>query len=189
MSAVPRGACHACAWRDGGGRAAERALVRIRTTVLDKLLNQVGEVSISRARLDNEIGAMQGDARELGEELDAGPAAAATGSAMPHGERPVHEAGSCTELAKAMDAVLALHGAQKRLLQRVLKTREGLRLQGRYHARAATGADACAHGQVQQHGAAHAAPGTPGRGRDRQAAGSGPVGLPAADRPRHPGSA
>ena len=46
-------------------------LVRIRTTVLDKLLNQVGEVSISRAQLDNEIGALQGDARLLGEDLDA----------------------------------------------------------------------------------------------------------------------
>ncbi|MGC7970004.1 hypothetical protein ACP3WE_24570, partial [Salmonella enterica] len=46
-------------------------LVRIRTTVLDKLLNQVGEVSISRAQLDNEIGALQGDTRLLGEDLDA----------------------------------------------------------------------------------------------------------------------
>lgn len=110
-------------------------LVRIRTTVLDKLLNQVGEVSISRAQLDNEIGAMQGDARELGEELDALALQLQQWQRnWEHGDRPVpHEAGTAlTELAKAMEAALGAPVArQKRLLQRVLKTREGLRLQGR----------------------------------------------------------
>ncbi len=110
-------------------------LVRIRTTVLDKLLNQVGEVSISRAQLDNEIGAMQGDARELGEELDALALQLQQWQRnWEHSARPHrNEADTAlTELANAMEAALgAAVARQKRLLQRVVKTREGLRLQGR----------------------------------------------------------
>ncbi|WP_413457730.1 chemotaxis protein CheA [Herbaspirillum huttiense] len=110
-------------------------LVRIRTTVLDKLLNQVGEVSISRAQLDNEIGALQGDAHLLGEELDAmaqqlqrWQRSWEPGSGQPRAEA----ATGLTELAKAMEAALgAAVARQKRLLQRVVKTREGLRQQGR----------------------------------------------------------
>lgn len=110
-------------------------LVRIRTTVLDKLLNQVGEVSISRAQLDNEIGALQGDARVLGEELDA------LAGQLQRWQRSWEQSATpsqgeattgLTELAKAMEAALgAAVARQKRLLQRVVKTREGLRLQGR----------------------------------------------------------
>ncbi|MBN9357043.1 MAG: Hpt domain-containing protein [Herbaspirillum huttiense] len=110
-------------------------LVRIRTTVLDKLLNQVGEVSISRAQLDNEIGALQGDARLLGEDLDAmaqqlqrWQRSWEQGSLQPRDEA----ATGLTELAKAMEAALgAALARQKRLLQRVVRTREGLRQQGR----------------------------------------------------------
>ncbi|BEV17132.1 Hpt domain-containing protein [Herbaspirillum sp. DW155] len=110
-------------------------LVRIRTTVLDRLLNQVGEVSISRAQLDNEIGALQGDARSLGEELDAlvgqlqrWQRSWAQSAPPSQGEAST----GLTELTKAMEVALgAAVARQKRLLQRVVKTREGLRLQGR----------------------------------------------------------
>lgn len=122
-----------------GSKAAEgrltAPLVRIRTTVLDRLLNQVGEVSISRAQLDNEIGALQGDARVLGEELDSlarqlrrWQRGWEQGSLVPRGDATA----GLSELAQVMEAALAAAMArQKQLLQRVMKTREGLRLQGR----------------------------------------------------------
>ncbi|WP_288409389.1 ATP-binding protein [uncultured Herbaspirillum sp.] len=113
-------------------------LIRIRTTLLDKLLNQVGEVSIRRAQLDNEITALQGDARALGEQL--GKLAEQLRQLQRHCSDtpwvapPGQDPGSAAPLALAGSMQEALGEAlqrQKQLLQRVLKTREDLRQQGR----------------------------------------------------------
>ena len=103
----------------------------IRTTVLDRLLNQVGEVSIMRARLDNEVAALQDDVRILGDQLrtladqlrqlqrDTGAAPVAA-----------HELQAVTH---AMDTVLAqAWRQQKHLHDGVGRACEGLRQQGRY---------------------------------------------------------
>ncbi len=44
---------------------AGHALVRVRTQLLDRLMNQTGEVMISRARLESELGQMRGAMQEL----------------------------------------------------------------------------------------------------------------------------
>ncbi|MBW4047899.1 MAG: response regulator [Proteobacteria bacterium] len=44
--------------------------VRVRAALLDRLVNQVGEVSIARARLDNEFGLIRASTRDLGDNLE-----------------------------------------------------------------------------------------------------------------------
>ena len=42
------------------GQAARTPLVRVRADILDRLVNQAGEVSITRSRLENEVGTLKG---------------------------------------------------------------------------------------------------------------------------------
>ncbi|MDR6583141.1 chemotaxis protein CheA [Herbaspirillum frisingense] len=106
-------------------------LLRIRTTVLDRLLNQVGEVSIMRARLDNEVAALQDDVRVLGDQLRT--LADQVRQLQRHtgpGPGAAHELQAATH---AMDTVLAqAWRQQKRLHDGVGRACEGLRQQGRY---------------------------------------------------------
>ncbi len=44
---------------DGGDAAAQVPLVRVRADLLDRLVNQAGEVAISRSRLENEVGTLR----------------------------------------------------------------------------------------------------------------------------------
>ncbi len=44
--------------------------VRVRAALLDRLVNQVGEISIARARLDNEFGQIRNGTRDLGDNLE-----------------------------------------------------------------------------------------------------------------------
>ena len=60
---------------DPAAAAAERpavgtAVVRVRASLLDRLVNQAGEVSITRARIDADVGQLQGWLVELTESLD-----------------------------------------------------------------------------------------------------------------------
>jgi chemosensory pili system protein ChpA (sensor histidine kinase/response regulator) len=52
--------------RQAGGVAS----VRVRAGLLDRLVNQAGEVSITRARIDADVRQLQGNLAELGESLD-----------------------------------------------------------------------------------------------------------------------
>ena len=59
----------------GPAAAVERqvvgvASVRVRAGLLDRLVNQAGEVSITRARIDADVRQLQGNLAELGESLD-----------------------------------------------------------------------------------------------------------------------
>ena len=59
----------------GPAAAAERpagavASVRVRAGLLDRLVNQAGEVSITRARIDADVRQLQGNLTELGDSLD-----------------------------------------------------------------------------------------------------------------------
>ena len=59
----------------GPAAAAERqsgavASVRVRAGLLDRLVNQAGEVSITRSRIDSDVRQLQGNLAELGESLD-----------------------------------------------------------------------------------------------------------------------
>ncbi|MHB1667625.1 hybrid sensor histidine kinase/response regulator [Thiomonas sp.] len=51
------------------GRVAAQP-VRVRAALLDRLVNQVGEVSIARSRLDNEFGLIRSSTRDLGDNLE-----------------------------------------------------------------------------------------------------------------------
>ncbi|MDE1952273.1 MAG: Hpt domain-containing protein [Betaproteobacteria bacterium] len=53
----------------GAGRVAAQP-VRVRAALLDRLVNQVGEVSIARSRLDNEFGLIRSSTRDLGDNLE-----------------------------------------------------------------------------------------------------------------------
>ncbi|AON56210.1 CheA-like histidine kinase [Herbaspirillum seropedicae] len=115
---------------DGGARAPvlPAPLIRIRTTVLDKLLNQVGEVSIARSRLDNEVGSLQSESKALGEQLmrlsgelrQSGAQAQDGGDAVAAMQALAHSLAARLEQA-------SLH--QRRLQEGVSSTREGLRQQ------------------------------------------------------------
>ncbi|MGV7209501.1 Hpt domain-containing protein [Oxalobacteraceae bacterium A2-2] len=48
---------------------ARSPLVRVRADLLDRLVNQAGEVSISRSRLENEVGALRGALAEFSDNL------------------------------------------------------------------------------------------------------------------------
>ena len=51
-------------------QASGVASVRVRADLLDRLVNQAGEVSITRARIDADVRQLQGNLAELGESLD-----------------------------------------------------------------------------------------------------------------------
>ena len=51
------------------GRVAAQP-VRVRAALLDRLVNQVGEVSIARSRLDNEFGLIRSGTRDFGDNLE-----------------------------------------------------------------------------------------------------------------------
>jgi chemosensory pili system protein ChpA (sensor histidine kinase/response regulator) len=53
----------------GDRPAASRALVRVRADLLDRLVNEAGEVSIARARLDNELTGIRQSMGELAENV------------------------------------------------------------------------------------------------------------------------
>jgi chemosensory pili system protein ChpA (sensor histidine kinase/response regulator) len=53
----------------GSGRVAAQP-VRVRAALLDRLVNQVGEVSIARSRLDNEFGLIRSGTRDFGDNLE-----------------------------------------------------------------------------------------------------------------------
>jgi len=119
---------------DDGTRASvlPAPLIRIRTTVLDKLLNQVGEVSIARARLDNEVGSLHSESKSLGEQLAQLSAevrqwlrqseASAGGSTD---KLAATQGLACSLVARLEQA--SLH--QRRLQEGVSSAREGLRQQ------------------------------------------------------------
>ncbi|MEB0137904.1 MULTISPECIES: Hpt domain-containing protein [unclassified Undibacterium] len=60
---------HAVAARAAAAPAAPVTLVRVRADVLDRLVNQAGEVSISRSRLENEVGTLRSSLSELTENV------------------------------------------------------------------------------------------------------------------------
>ena len=75
-ASVPSGAVqpfatplHAVAARAAAAPAAPVTLVRVRADVLDRLVNQAGEVSISRSRLENEVGTLRSSLSELTENV------------------------------------------------------------------------------------------------------------------------
>ncbi|MES2076292.1 MAG: Hpt domain-containing protein [Pseudomonadota bacterium] len=49
--------------------AAKTALVRVRADILDRLVNQAGEVSISRSRLENEVASLRGSLFDFSDNL------------------------------------------------------------------------------------------------------------------------
>ncbi|MET3109047.1 chemosensory pili system protein ChpA (sensor histidine kinase/response regulator) [Oxalobacteraceae bacterium GrIS 1.18] len=51
------------------GAAANTPLVRVRADILDRLVNQAGEVSISRSRLENEVSTLRSSLSELNENV------------------------------------------------------------------------------------------------------------------------
>ncbi|WP_256078207.1 Hpt domain-containing protein [Massilia sp. YIM B04103] len=50
--------------------AAKTPLVRVRADILDRLVNQAGEVSISRSRLENEVGSLRASLNDFSENLN-----------------------------------------------------------------------------------------------------------------------
>ncbi|WP_343652260.1 chemotaxis protein CheW [Herbaspirillum sp.] len=112
------------------GRDAQSApVLRIRTTVLDRLLNQVGEVSIMRARLDTEAAALRDEVRVIGDQLRS------LAEQLRQLQRQAVSAEPCgvQALATEMETILAQASRQqKRLHEGVGRTCEGLRQQGRY---------------------------------------------------------
>lgn len=57
------------AWPAAPARTSQ-AMVRVRTQTLDRLMNQTGEVMISRARLESELGQMRTAMREMGVNIE-----------------------------------------------------------------------------------------------------------------------
>ncbi|QDD66130.1 chemotaxis protein CheA [Herbaspirillum seropedicae] len=119
---------------DGGARAPvlPAPLIRIRTTVLDKLLNQVGEVSIARSRLDNEVGSLQSESKALGEQLmrlsgELRQWLRQSGAQAQHGGDAVAAMQALAHSLAARLEQASLH--QRRLQEGVSSTREGLRQQ------------------------------------------------------------
>ncbi|HWH72636.1 MAG TPA: hybrid sensor histidine kinase/response regulator, partial [Methylibium sp.] len=68
---VPAGAGHTAEARLAGRQpAATTAAVRVRPQLLDRLVNQAGEVSIARARLESGVAQMRGSVGDLTENLE-----------------------------------------------------------------------------------------------------------------------
>ncbi|HEY0821973.1 MAG TPA: response regulator, partial [Rhizobacter sp.] len=55
---------------DRGGVAASSAAVRVRGPLLERLVNQAGEVSITRSRIESEVGNMRGSLNDLTDNLE-----------------------------------------------------------------------------------------------------------------------
>ncbi|NNG23067.1 hybrid sensor histidine kinase/response regulator [Telluria aromaticivorans] len=53
-----------------GQQGARTPLVRVRADILDRVVNQAGEVSISRSRLENQVGSLKGALSDFSENLD-----------------------------------------------------------------------------------------------------------------------
>jgi chemosensory pili system protein ChpA (sensor histidine kinase/response regulator) len=54
----------------GAPAAPQHQLIRVRADILDRLVNEAGEVSIARARLDNELGVLRQSLGELSENVN-----------------------------------------------------------------------------------------------------------------------
>ena len=67
LAAVPAPAARAGEEAEGG---AKSPLVRVRADILDRLVNQAGEVSITRSRLENEVGALRTSVSDFQENLN-----------------------------------------------------------------------------------------------------------------------
>lgn len=123
-------------------------VVRIKTTVLDRLLNQVGEVALARAHLDTEVAALQQECKAIGEHLatlgeqlsqlqqsrqQLPPRCTAldTTATTPHAfaaEARIDPHTLSRQLAAQLEQASQRH---RQLLATVGRTREGLRQQGR----------------------------------------------------------
>ena len=66
--AVPAAAAPASA-EDDVAAASKAPLVRVRADILDRLVNQAGEVSISRSKLENEVGTLRSSLADFAENL------------------------------------------------------------------------------------------------------------------------
>ncbi len=66
LAAAPAPAARAAEEAEGG---AKSPLVRVRADILDRLVNQAGEVSITRSRLENEVGALRTAVSDFQENL------------------------------------------------------------------------------------------------------------------------
>ncbi|MYN02551.1 response regulator [Pseudoduganella sp. DS3] len=56
--------------KDDADSAAKSPLVRVRADILDRLVNQAGEVSITRSRLENEVGSLRTAVSDFNENLN-----------------------------------------------------------------------------------------------------------------------
>ncbi|OWY27511.1 hypothetical protein CEJ42_18245 [Herbaspirillum robiniae] len=138
--------------RGEGGLAAAQPLssplVRIRASMLDKLLNQVGEVSIARSQLENEVAALHRASRELadsiaklagqlrGVEIQAEIRIAAShqadGESAQFDPLELDRYTHLQELTRMMaESVNDAASLQKQLLDSAAKTQDGLQTQGR----------------------------------------------------------
>ncbi|MFJ3056484.1 chemotaxis protein CheA [Herbaspirillum sp. NPDC087042] len=117
-----------------GATPSRGPVIRIKTSVLDRLLNQVGEVAISRSHLENEVAALQRDSRALGEHLATLAQQLRQLQATPWRTSGGHDDEAAQQgLAQTLGAYLDEVGMCHRQLQLTVgKTREGLRQQARY---------------------------------------------------------
>lgn len=123
-------------------------LVRIKVSALDKLLNQVGEVSIARSQLENEVEALHKSAQELAEniaklsaqlrdveiqaEIQMAASHQASGESMHFDPLELDRFTYLQELTRMMaENVNDAASLQKQLIDSAGKTQEGLRRQGR----------------------------------------------------------
>jgi chemosensory pili system protein ChpA (sensor histidine kinase/response regulator) len=68
-NAAPDGAARGTQGEQEDDSASRTPLVRVRADILDRLVNQAGEVSISRSRLENEIGALRTSLNDFSDNL------------------------------------------------------------------------------------------------------------------------
>ena len=113
---------------------ARGPVVRIKTSVLDRLLNQIGEVAIARSRLENQVPSLQRDFRLMGEYL------AALSEPLRQLLRMPSRAGASDDEALAQDSLAQMisdcldeiNKCHRQLQITVAKTCEELRQQSRY---------------------------------------------------------
>lgn len=123
-------------------------LVRIKVSALDQLLNQVGEVSIARSQLENEVQALHKSAQELAEniaklsaqlrdveiqaEIQIAASHHASGESARFDPLELDRFTYLQELTRMMaENVSDAASLQKQLIDSAGKTQEGLRRQGR----------------------------------------------------------
>ncbi|WP_343584747.1 Hpt domain-containing protein [Herbaspirillum sp.] len=131
-----------------GERKLASPLVRIKVSVLDQLLNQVGEVSIARSQLENEVDALHKSAQELAEsiakladqlrdveiqaEIQMAASHHAGGESARFDPLELDRFTHLQELTRMMaENVGDAASLQKQLVDAAGKTQEGLRRQGR----------------------------------------------------------